>query len=178
MNIIHLDIINGQMGGVFSSNQWIIYRRDIDSDKYGNEPVMSFPIDIEESLMVSQVKHWFYAFMNGGTFTNCKALYLYWGNWRYAKIILDTDGNQSTIQFRNEEYRQIFQKYDEKIPEGRWGHQTTMLGHKWFELIDDIQPYEIKYRKKGFIDKTPGESSDTDCDADDECTEEGEQTYY
>lgn len=129
-----------------SESGYVIYRRDLDTDKYQNEAVKEFRYDVDEKIVIAEVKHWFYRFANSGM-QNCKALYLYWGRWRYAKIMM-VDDDTCTIDFRNQEIKSLFESTKEVIPSDNWGHQTTLLKHKWIEINDNtVYWYQIVFKK-------------------------------
>lgn len=130
-----------------SRSGYMIYRRNIDTDQYESEPVKDFGYDVDEKQALAEVKHWFYRFANGGM-DNCKALYLYWGRWRYAKIMM-TDDKTCTIDFRNQDIKTLFESTKETIPTENWGHQTTLLKHKWIEINDSsVYWYQIVMKRR------------------------------
>lgn len=87
------------MGNYFQrEEQMFVYRRVLSTDKWAADPVLTWDVaSIDEAL--SKFKHETYAFALGkyDEYENTKAIYLYQGNSRVAKALLDPETGQLEV---------------------------------------------------------------------------------
>lgn len=77
---------------------WYIYRRVLSTDEWVSEPLQKWTATTLEDAL-SQFKHEAYTFaLNKHTeYTDTKAIYLYHGATRIAKVLLDVDSGQLEV---------------------------------------------------------------------------------
>lgn len=84
------------MGNVLQTDMtWYVYRRVLSTDEWVQEPLQKWTaITLETAL--SRFKHEAYSFALGShvEYEDSKAIYLYHGNTRVAKALLDPDTSQ------------------------------------------------------------------------------------
>ena len=84
------------MGNVLRTDvTWYIYRRVLSTDEWVQEPMQKWTATTMEDAL-AQFKHEAYAYALGSHvhYEDTKAIYLYQGNARVAKALLDVETNQ------------------------------------------------------------------------------------
>jgi len=84
------------MGNVFQIDvTWYVYRRVLSTDEWVQEPMQKWTATSLESAL-ARFKHEAYTFALSKhvEYTDTKAIYLYHGNSRVAKALLDADSGQ------------------------------------------------------------------------------------
>jgi len=101
INFLYLfkDILFYQMGNYLETDvTWYIYRRVLSTDEWVADPLQNWTATTLEDAL-SYFKHEAYTFALGKhiEYTDTKAIYLYQGATRIAKVLLDVDSGQLEV---------------------------------------------------------------------------------
>jgi hypothetical protein len=82
---------------IVSDNKYYVYRRQLSSDAFINEPILTLNT-CEELEALSIFKHETYCFgLNNSKYIDTKAIYLYHGSKRICKAIIQSENKQLEI---------------------------------------------------------------------------------
>jgi len=135
------------MGNYLQTNVvWYVYRRTLNTDQWISEPVQVWEGIVEDDAL-GQFKHEAWAFSLGkyDYKEDTKAIYLYCGSERVAKVLLDQETGQVNVW--STKIREWVQR-DEKLAKLRYPIQEAnffKLYHKNYAWAD---PQTISFVKK------------------------------
>lgn len=129
-----------------NDSNWHIYRRALSTDEWVNVPLQKWP-GIEPDEALSRFKHeaFSFALAKHTEYVDTKAIYLYNGNSRVAKALLDPESGQ--LQIWSTAIRQWL-NLEEKLAPKRYPLLQTEYFSKYVQKYAWIDTQSIAYVKK------------------------------
>ena len=132
----------GQLLSTFQ-DQWYVYKRIRSTDHWSKEPTKQWEgISLEDALKYFKHETWAFALEKYPEYENTKAIYLYNGNTRVAKSLIDAESSQLNIW---SPHIREWLSHAERLPKNRYPLLQSIMFRKYIDKHGWVDSQTISY---------------------------------